>query len=80
MVDVGGELAPFIMLLHPGAPVAELPGGISDTLFSENVRFILRNDEMVGRAHDGGRLTRVDACLRTPAEFPVVVVVVGVVG
>ena len=38
----------------------------SETLLRENVRFILRRDEIVGRAHDGGRLTLVDACLRTP--------------
>lgn len=33
------------------------------TLFNENVRFILRNELMVGRAHEGGRTLRAPAGL-----------------
>jgi hypothetical protein len=30
----------------------------AETLLSENVRFILRSELIVGRAHDGGRMLR----------------------
>lgn len=77
MVVGGGDVVVVIEGPRPAeAGVPPQPGGSSDTLLSEKVRFILRNDDMVGRAHDGGRLTRVEACLRT-AVPPFVVAVDG---
>lgn len=40
-----------------------MPLPTSDMLFKENVRFILRSELMVGRAHDGGRTARAERLL-----------------
>jgi hypothetical protein len=49
--------------LAPVAAICAAACWSKATLFNENVRFILRNELMVGRAHEGGRALRAPAAL-----------------